>query len=250
MSACCAVALLLAILVILGGWVAFKHVGKNSGKGKGICALALDELVGSKLWMAHEDPPVRVCDGFLTIDEANALISEYEKDLARSNVMQEGGGSAPGPARTSFTAYLPAGDASSDSPALRAVAAAERRAALLLGVPISHLETLQFLRYKEGQRYEPHHDYFKDDAGEKNNRVATALVYLNDLPDGSGGETRFPELGVVVTPSTGRAVLWHNCVARGPEVTCDSRTLHGGDPPKDGAIKYVLNIWARGLPVR
>lgn len=210
--------------------------------------LKLDDTCSPKIWIANADPLIRVCDDFVSEEEAAVIIQEFESQLQRSNVMKSDGGSEPGPARTSFTSYLPAGDPNSESNALRVIDAIENRASMLLGIPVSQIETLQLLRYREGQKYEPHHDYFKND--EKNNRTATALVYLNDLPENSGGETRFPELNLSIKPVRGRAVMWSNCVVRGENVVCDSRTLHGGDPPRSETTKYALNIWARGLPIR
>lgn len=261
-TSACAIAVIVACIIAIAVGFAYRLTHKGSdnprivssslgGDAAFVTTIALDDIATNcKIWMAHEDPPIRVCDGFMSGDEAKAIIAEFEPSLSRSTLLQENGSSSTGSARTSFTSFLPPGDESSTvSPASRAIGAVERRASLLLGVPVSHLETLQLLRYTEGQLYKPHHDYFKDST-DKNNRIATILVYLNDLPSDGGGETRFPELEVVVVPRLGRAVSWHNCVARGDSVVCDSRTLHGGDPPKNGNTKYALNIWARGLPVR
>jgi prolyl 4-hydroxylase len=116
---------------------------------------------------------------------------------------------------------------------------------MILGVPIQNFETFQLVRYKPGQRYSPHHD-FLDEGKSDNNRVWTGLVYLTDSPPGeTGGGTRFPQLGLTVQPREGTIVIWTNCTQQG----CDSRTLHGGDPPLE-YVKYAMNIWSRGAKTR
>jgi prolyl 4-hydroxylase len=58
-------------------------------------------------------------------------------------------------------------------------------------------ESTQILHYKNGEKYEPHYDYFHD----KNNqalgghRIATVLMYLSDVE--KGGETIFPNAEVI-----------------------------------------------------
>ncbi|QPQ55784.1 2OG-Fe(II) oxygenase [Allosphingosinicella flava] len=86
------------------------------------------------------------------------------------------------PVRTSDAAAFPIAQ---ENPALHAL---NRRIA-------AASETLaeQILRYQSGQQYRPHSDAM---AGEKNQRILTFLIYLND--DFEGGETHFlaPDLKV------------------------------------------------------
>lgn len=51
---------------------------------------------------------------------------------------------------------------------------------LRLSVFTEHGEGLQILHYEEGQKYEPHYDYFLDEFNKKNGgqRIATVLMYL------------------------------------------------------------------------
>ena len=62
-------------------------------------------------------------------------------------------------------------------------------------------ESIQILHYQNGEKYEPHFDYFHD----KNNqalgghRIATVLMYLSNVE--KGGETIFPNAEVVTYPS-------------------------------------------------
>jgi hypothetical protein len=71
-------------------------------------------------------------------------------------------------------------------------------------------------------------------------RVATALVYLND--EGlEGGETDFPTLGIRHRGAKGDALVFFNVDAAGQP---DRRTLHAGLPPTGGE-KWLLSQWIR-----
>eukprot|EP00927_Polykrikos_kofoidii_P070869 TRINITY_DN67248_c0_g1_i1.p1 TRINITY_DN67248_c0_g1~~TRINITY_DN67248_c0_g1_i1.p1 ORF type:complete len:432 (-),score=54.64 TRINITY_DN67248_c0_g1_i1:148-1443(-) len=59
-----------------------------------------------------------------------------------------------------------------------------RRSHLLARHPITHGEGVQIASYAPGDYYEFHHDGLR--------RRATALVYLEDVAEGDGGETIFP----------------------------------------------------------
>jgi len=55
---------------------------------------------------------------------------------------------------------------------------------------MGHSEHIQIGRYKTGQKYEAHYD---TETRQNVLRLATVIVYLNDLPDEtSGGYTIFP----------------------------------------------------------
>ena len=53
-------------------------------------------------------------------------------------------------------------------------------------------ESIQVLRYKNGEKYEPHFDYFNDKQNQLigGQRIATVLMYLSNVK--MGGETIFP----------------------------------------------------------
>ena len=52
-------------------------------------------------------------------------------------------------------------------------------------------EAMQVLRYRSGQKYGAHHDYYgSKDATPGGPRYATVLMYLSHVK--SGGETAFP----------------------------------------------------------
>jgi prolyl 4-hydroxylase len=71
---------------------------------------------------------------------------------------------------------------------------------------------MQVLHYVNGQKYEPHHDYFHDTVNpQKSNggqRVATMLMYLTTVEE--GGETVFPNSAEKV-----EGEQWSECARRG-----------------------------------
>jgi len=115
-----------------------------------------------------------------------------------------------------------------------------------LGVPMSYIEALQLVRYNRGEQYGAHVDWGQvQDASLwlGGQRTATALIYLNSMPEGCGGETVFPHLGVSVTPRAGTAVLWPNVDAAGvPQQLVEHQAM----PVLCDTTKYAVNVWVRG----
>jgi len=66
-------------------------------------------------------------------------------------------------------------------------------------------------------------------------------MYLSDLPEGGGGGTDFPRLGLTVQPKKGSAVLWSSVYNSDP-MTSDDRTYHQALPVLDGT-KFAMNGW-------
>lgn len=128
------------------------------------------------------------------------------------------------------------------------VARVEARIAELLKWPVDRGEGMQVLRYVPGTQYVPHHDYLSPSvAGEDpylrrgGQRVATLLMYLNDVE--SGGATTFPDAGLRVLPIKGNATFFS--YDRPHPMT---RTLHGGAPVLAGE-KWVATKWLRARPL-
>eukprot|EP00798_Chlamydomonas_sp_ICE-L_P030513 gene30513-35541_t len=57
----------------------------------------------------------------------------------------------------------------------------ERKIAEWTGLPVSHGEPIEVLRYKNGQKYDAHWDWFEDIEDGLGNRMATVLMYLAAL---------------------------------------------------------------------
>jgi prolyl 4-hydroxylase len=66
-------------------------------------------------------------------------------------------------------------------------------------------------------RFELSHDYIGHHVvRQEGPRILTFYLYLNEVE--AGGGTEFGKLGLVVTPKTGRAVLWPSVLNADPSV--------------------------------
>ncbi|CAE7035791.1 unnamed protein product [Symbiodinium sp. CCMP2592] len=128
------------------------------------------------------------------------------------------------------------------NPAVRAVRIWASKA---LQVPEDFVEALQLVRYRKGEQYSTHVDWGRQQDASLwlgGQRTATALIYLNNLPDGCGGETSFDRLGVSVRPQAGAALVWPNVDAEGrPQDLVEHRAL----PLLCDVPKYAVNVWIR-----
>lgn len=200
------------------------------------------------------------CDWIIAAGEQE-MRTEYQGSTARVDTTKKDGDkkSATGK-RTSQQARLPKGGG-------EVVSRIEARSHRLLRLPESHGEPLQVIRYKEGEKYGNHHDYFdpglykeqpgilKMIADGDRQRLATLLWYLS-VP-AAGGETHFPRAGglsnppvelppcafqhwkdgggekhplrgVKVEPVRGMATLFYSLR---PDGQLDPFSLHAGCPP-------------------
>jgi prolyl 4-hydroxylase len=124
-----------------------------------------------------------------------------------------------------------------EDPVVKSVAS---RIETLTQIPFNNSESLQLLRYEEGQYYKIHNDYIPYEK-ERNEgvRVLTIFLYLSDVEEGGG--TNFPELNLTVQPKRGRAVIWPSVLDEDPH-QIDSRTDHQALPVIKG-LKYGANAW-------
>jgi len=113
------------------------------------------------------------------------------------------------------------------------------RCSMLTGLPATNIDKLRITRYVSGQAAAPHLDWNETN---KRDRLYTVLVYLNDLPDGAGGETVFPDLNVSFQPRIGRAVSWIN---QNKDGAARSETRHAALPVKSDSEKWILQFWFR-----
>jgi prolyl 4-hydroxylase len=117
-----------------------------------------------------------------------------------------------------------------------AIYALNRRLAKVSGTCYEQAEPLLILRYQPGQEYRPHLDALP---GLANQRIMTALVYLNDSY--LGGETQFTRLGLKVKGRKGDVLVFRNTQADGSP---DPISEHAGLPVASG-IKYLASRWIR-----
>ena len=118
----------------------------------------------------------------------------------------------------------------------------QARMSLTCGYPMQHFEAPMVLHYAVGQQITPHFDFIDAQAAdyaeqirELGQRMVTFLLYLND--DYEGGETTFPELGIVHRGTAGSGLYFINAH---PDLTPDRRMLHTGSPPVHGE-KWIVS---------
>jgi len=111
-------------------------------------------------------------------------------------------------------------------------------------------EAIQGQKYKPGEYYKEHHDYYTPFTEEyktytewMGQRTWTFMIYLNDVEE--GGETYFKHLNLNVKPREGSAVFWNNLYFNGWP---NYKTLHEAKPPISGD-KYIITKWFRSWPM-
>ncbi|PNX92780.1 prolyl 4-hydroxylase subunit alpha-1-like protein, partial [Trifolium pratense] len=137
------------------------------------------------------------------------------------------------------------------------VAGIEDRIAAWTFLPIENGESIQVLHYQNGEKYEPHFDFFHDKDNQRlgGHRVATVLMYLSNVE--KGGETIFPyaagklsqpkdeswsecaHKGYAVKPRKGDALLFFSLHLN---ATTDTSSLHGSCPVIEGE-KWSATKW-------
>jgi prolyl 4-hydroxylase len=118
--------------------------------------------------------------------------------------------------------------------------ALNRRLAAASGTRFEQGEPLQILRYLPGQQYRAHLDHIP---GKDNQRILTALVYLNDRFE--GGETRFVRADLQVKGGKGDGIVFRNTL---PEGRADPASEHAGLPVTRG-VKYLASRWICERPL-
>lgn len=112
----------------------------------------------------------------------------------------------------------------------------EARVHQAMGLDPKNGGKFQITSYPTGKAYKAHTDCVLGGTDQRD-RVATVLVYLDDVSD--GGETKFPELGIWVKPRKGRALVWNNM---SPDGVCEPHSLHVASRVNQGS-KYILIRW-------
>ncbi len=192
---------------------------------------------------ALADPNIALIQDLVSPQECEKLITLSSGKLTRSSVVdRQTGADQVSAVRTSAGTHFERGENA-------IVARIEQRISALTGIPVEHGEPLQILYYKPGNEYLAHHDYF--DPGDPGSadilryggqRVATVVIYLNDVLE--GGATRFPELSLDVRPSRGSAAYFEYFNGAGE---LDARCLHAGTPVVQGE-KWIATKWIRQGP--
>ena len=179
-------------------------------------------------------PELQLVSDFMTSQECKALIRCASARMEPSEVLAPDGNAFDN-VRSSTGMFFGRGE-------LPLVEQLEARLSGFFGFPAENGEGLQILRYKEGQEYKPHFDYFDPatfsggQALRRGQRVATILMYLNTPV---GGATVFPEFSAKVLPLEGMAV----CFRYSDKATA-YKSQHGSQPVEAGE-KWVATKWVR-----
>mmetsp|Transcript_39945 Transcript_39945/g.96405 ORF Transcript_39945/g.96405 Transcript_39945/m.96405 type:complete len:504 (+) Transcript_39945:2499-4010(+) len=118
-----------------------------------------------------------------------------------------------------------------------------------LGIPESHCDYLQLLKYTTGQFYKEHNDYDAHQVfASAGARSITWYMYLSTVPE--GGETQFPRIPIKVAPKQGRVLVWSNIRDDDP-IEEDLLARHEALPviSKD-SLKYGATAWFHSQNIR
>jgi prolyl 4-hydroxylase len=183
-----------------------------------------------QLRLLHQSPPVLAIDNFLTQEEC-ANIKDTVDGAYQVNSATFPGALSTRTSTSWFCNY-------SEVPMLLA------KANHLLNIPLQTMEEPQIVRYRKGQQFSWHYDEVP--APQLTNggqRLATILVYLNDIH--SGGGTVFRDLEsqgspLTVQPKRGSALLFFPAARDGRP---DDRTLHKGEIMDGDDEKWIVQMW-------
>ncbi|TNE67305.1 MAG: 2OG-Fe(II) oxygenase [Alphaproteobacteria bacterium] len=189
------------------------------------------------------EPRIYTIDNFIDGVECSHLIARAKsRNLKRGEVSGDDA-SVVSAGRTNDMCWL---EHEADEATKRIAA----RVAGLIGMPLSHAESIQMIRYSPGAEYKAHFDAFDPTtaAGKRNwepggQRLITALGYLTNVT--KGGETAFPKLDITIPPERGKLLVFHNCEPG--TVNRHPLSLHAGCPVIEGE-KWAFNLWFRERP--
>lgn len=192
---------------------------------------------------------VWVSDGVLSREECSSLIKEAEPQLSDSDTLEAEENSGDYRFknwRTSSGCDLYKKNYNSQQDFFRVLEKIEKVIESITGLPSSHQEHLQILRYHPGEEYKVHHDFFVEETDyyervikEGGQRLFSVMFYLNTVAE--GGETHFPKLDdLKIKPVEGRAIMFQNTVEGVPLY----ESLHAGLPPVND-VKWLAVKWVR-----
>jgi prolyl 4-hydroxylase len=201
-------------------------------------------------------PRIVLVENFMSLSECAELIEETTHSMKASQAFGEAA-----EARSSQTKWLPR-SSEAKTPIVKTFVDRIHNFAM---VPNDHGETLQIVKYGVGDKYEFHHDTDRRMA-----RLATGLVYLNDVEE--GGETIFPFVEVSkgdlplavdnndlvngiadmapycassqylkIKPKAGSLLLFYSMK---PNLNIDDLAWHGSCPVVKGE-KYAAQRWIK-----
>jgi prolyl 4-hydroxylase len=243
--------LVLAVAIVLFLLIRFFQI-KEYGSNRELfssdltdVSLPINNIDNFGLKKLHNEPQIILIDNFLTEEECNHIINVGDPLVRKSEVCGKSG-SRPDKSRTSWTAHIGKQLITKDKKD-KVLMNVYEKAARFCNRTSKNIEPIQLVRYTPGQYFKSHYDYldtrvpmYKKNVERNGQREVTFFVYLNDVPEGVGGETHFKKINKTFKGKKGQAVFWYN-IKDGKE---DPLTLHSGTEIKEGT-KYGLNIWVR-----
>lgn len=180
-------------------------------------------LIHNMLTPEECDELLRMAEGkYEKVDDTNSVNNYLENSFAS----HQKGGEAINIERTQLWKGGVAGKTVKDI---------DERMSQVMGFPAEHYSDFQMNKYVSGSSYKPHYDI-----NDANGIMATVTIFLNDVPEGQGGELVFSKPGdggdpIMIRPKRGLAVVHHNT---DENYNFDKTTVHEELPFK-GSVKYI-----------
>lgn len=233
-----------ALILLVRRFAVSNKDNNNTNAQVGNDNVQTQQLVEPKTYMEvlSWSPRIFKFKNFLTPEECDQII-EKAKDRLRLSSLYSGKGSFnDANTRSSQDMFFNADETKW----------LDERISRATRIPASHGESLTVIHYGPNQQYLPHFDYFaygQDDNTDNllntyGNRIATFIMYLNDLDEDAGGTTKFPDAAggpVAVRPKKGDATFFYNML---PSGLVDPMSLHTGSPVLKGE-KWIATKWIR-----
>lgn len=186
----------------------------------------------------NETPHVALFKNFLTVDQCNRIIKLAQATLQRAKVSSDEGAKLSD-GRTGSNAWL----SYKEFPDIKELGEAVSE---LVGIPLSHAESLQVIHYGPEQKYGAHYDAYDLNSAKGQRccnlggqRLLTCLMYLNTVPQGGG--TGFPKLDLEIKAEQGDMIVFHN-VDTSDYSKAHPKSIHGGLEVIEGE-KWACNLW-------
>ena len=182
------------------------------------------------------EPLFQTTENFLTSDECHTLIEIAKLNLQESKIINGTTGLVEiSNYRTSESYHIPL-----DHILTHQIHA---KISIALGIDPEQFEKIEIIRYKVGDMFDTHVDYFTSITEKKQflnggQRVGTVILYLNDVT--AGGETFFPQLRIVEKSKNGKMVYFKYDY----DGKVNIKTSHKG-MPVDSGEKWIATVWIR-----
>ncbi len=244
------------------------HIGVNldifDENGESIHEEKLSDNGSSNKWklkLLHQDPPVLVVENFFSEADVEQYKAMIESNEGSNNSGENGGAVQLSSPTFSSSLSLSRRTSTTWFCKYESMTCLLAKAHALLNVDLNQMEEPQLVRYRTGEEFSWHYDEIPSaQLSNGGQRLATLLVYLNDLEDDRGGGTVFRDLNppvnesskrkkrkgsskenddqLTVRPKSGTALLFFPAFADGKP---DTRTLHKGEVARD--TKMIAQLW-------